>query len=139
MLSYDASGTIAFKNVYADDPRGGWHKPTNSPMPLTVAKAVDESALHEECGSEPISVDELMANARLIAAAPELYETGRKLCSEVAGILSNYEYGLRELMGNTNFAVLKHHYENARAALAKVSPQDVQPNCPSQDQSEDRR
>ncbi len=69
MVSYDASGTIPFKNVYADDRRGGWHKPTNSPLPLTIAKVVDESALFEESGGLPISIDELFDNAAFIAHA----------------------------------------------------------------------
>lgn len=69
MMSYDASGTVAFKNIYVDDPRGGVH-PLGEALPLTVAKAVDESALFY--GATALSDEEVHANARFIAASANL-------------------------------------------------------------------
>lgn len=60
------------------------------------------------------------ANARLIAASPALFETETKLCNEVSGALDLYEEGLRALMGNTNYNVLKLRCEEARSALAQA-------------------
>ncbi len=71
-MSYDASGLVGFKNIYTDDPRGGVH--LGEPLPLTVAKAVDESALFADAGAQALSDEEIHANAALIAAAPDLYE-----------------------------------------------------------------
>lgn len=58
------------------------------------------------------------ANARLIAAAPDLYESGEKLCNEIAAIIGICE--LRPLVGNTNFQVLVERWENLKAAIARV-------------------
>lgn len=124
MLSYDASGTIPFKNIYADDPRGGTHKPTNRALPLTVAKAVDESALYEESGAQPISVDELLANAALIGAAPEIYEA-------LAGMVAIEEI-VERLHKDRGHPYAHVWLDRARAALAKACPT---PATTAEDQS----
>ena len=61
-----------FKNIYAKDARGGFHKPTKTPLGLTVARAViDPTGAENEL---LLTEGELFANARLIAAAPSLLE-----------------------------------------------------------------
>lgn len=59
------------------------------------------------------------ANARLIAAAPELYDALTKLGNEVSALIGNYEPMLSEMIGNTNAAVLHQRLLEARAALQK--------------------
>lgn len=49
------------KSVYVDDSRGGFHHVTGARLPLTVAEAFGDTR------------EEVMANARLIAAAPALF------------------------------------------------------------------
>jgi hypothetical protein len=58
------------------------------------------------------------ANARLIASAPELLEDAKKLVNEISGVMGAYEF--RELIGNTNFAVLQERWEQMRATIAKA-------------------
>jgi hypothetical protein len=47
----------------------------------------------------------------------ELRTASEKLYNEVCGLVASYEDGLRELMGNTNYAVLLYHANALRAAL----------------------
>lgn len=47
-----------------------------------------------------------------------------KLTNEIRGWLSAYEQDLRATVGNTNFAVMGHHVENAVAALAEAKTTD---------------
>ncbi len=86
------------------------------------------------CADRPSSHATIRANAALIAAAPDLYETERKLCNEVAGIIETWEHALRGVMGNTNFNVLKLRYDEARAALLRASPTE-EPALPPQAQA----
>lgn len=58
-------------------------------------------------------------NARLIAAAPDLYEKGRKLAAEV-GALRAFEAEIREAIGNTNWSVLMDRLAGMDAAIAKA-------------------
>jgi len=67
MMSSCGGCDMTFKNIYVDDPRGGVHKPTNSPLGLTVAKAVSELIGAESEIAMPD--EEVFANAALIAAA----------------------------------------------------------------------
>jgi hypothetical protein len=60
------------------------------------------------------------ANARLIAAAPELYEALRKLRAEVGATLSLSEAAIAEAAGVTNLRCLTARCEEADAILAKV-------------------
>ena len=64
--------------------------------------------------------DQWEANARLIAAAPELYEALSKLANEVAAICSLAEAAIRESAGNTNYSVLWERQARATLALAKA-------------------
>lgn len=50
------------KTIYTDDDRGGFHHATGTRLPLDVGEAFAPEA------------DECLANAHLIAAAPDLYE-----------------------------------------------------------------
>jgi hypothetical protein len=63
---------------------------------------------------------ETAANARLIAAAPELYEALSKLANEVAGICELAEAAIREGAGHTNYSVLWQRQAEATLALAKA-------------------
>jgi len=67
MMSSCGGCDMTFKNIYVDDPRGGVHKPTNSPLGLTVAKAVSELIGAESEIAMPD--EEVFSNAALIAAA----------------------------------------------------------------------
>ena len=58
------------------------------------------------------------ANARLIAAAPELLDDAKKLVNEVSGMMGAPE--LRALVGNTNFAVLQERWEKMRETIDKA-------------------
>ncbi len=75
-----------------------------------------------DCGvyGSPIGELEKLANARLIAAAPELFEALRKLRNEVGGTLGTYEEGMRQLMGNTNYNVLVLRCEEAKVPLSRA-------------------
>lgn len=62
MDSYDGLSGELFKSVYADDPRAGTH--LSEDLPLVIARLPGNI----------LERDELIANARLIAASPSLYE-----------------------------------------------------------------
>ena len=108
MMSYDASGTIAFKNIYADDPRGGTSR--GKPLSVTVAKAVEESALYAGVGARPLSGEEIIANARLIAAAPDLLAAAQKVLSHKRG--------------EDDWLILAVHCRDLEAAIAKATGAD---------------
>lgn len=63
------------------------------------------------------------ANANLMAAAPTLLLELSRLSAEVGPLLTHYSDGLRELIGNTNFAVLKQKLKEAEEAIAKAEGQ----------------
>lgn len=62
-------------------------------------------------------IEQFKANARLIAAAPDMYEALKKLKSEAIGFL---EYADQATHGVTNMRVLQHYIDNAITALAKA-------------------
>lgn len=59
------------------------------------------------------------ANARLIAAAPEMLEALRKLAAEVGGLRA-FEAEMRAELGNTNWSVLMKRLADADATIAKA-------------------
>lgn len=61
--------------------------------------------------------DEQWANARLIAAAPDLYAALSRLANEASGFLSMAD---EQTHGHTNIAVLRQRIDEARAVLAKA-------------------
>ncbi|NTG00063.1 hypothetical protein G6L30_08005 [Agrobacterium rhizogenes] len=63
--------------------------------------------------------EESHANARLIAAALDLHEQGRKLAAEV-GALRAFEHDIRVAIGNTNWSVLIDRLVGMDAAIAKA-------------------
>ena len=63
---------------------------------------------------------DVAANARLIAAAPELFEALNSLAGSVGG-LEIAEEAIRAAIGNTNWSVLQTHLDAARAALSKAT------------------
>lgn len=71
-----------------------------------------------------IGLRESLANARLIVRAvnahDELLAACKRLTREVGGMVTHYESGLRELMSNTNYAVLKQGVKEAEAAIARA-------------------
>ncbi len=60
-----------------------------------------------------------LANVPLLIAAPDLLEALRKIANEVDS-LEFAEAGIREVIGNTNWAVLRDRVGIARAAIAKA-------------------
>lgn len=56
----------------------------------------------------------------LIAAAPELVEALERLTKEIEGLLGYAESTLRQVVGHTNVAVMKHHLQAATETLAKA-------------------
>ena len=106
MISEDPCG-VRFKAIYADDPRGGIHRPTGEPLPLAVARAIDDRNLIDE-QTDGIDADELLANARLISAAPDLAEAVERFLSE-----------WRAERGHATFAMIEAMEEMERA-LAKA-------------------
>ncbi|MFN6952496.1 MAG: hypothetical protein ACK4NE_07870 [Albidovulum sp.] len=61
------------------------------------------------------------ANARLIAAAPDMLETEQKLAAEVGGLRA-FEQEIRAAIGNTNWSLLMQRLAEANAAIAKATP-----------------
>jgi hypothetical protein len=66
-----------------------------------------------------VDIAEMEANARLIATAPEMHKTGRKLANEVGGIKA-FEHEVRAIIGNTNWSVLMQRLAEADAVLSKA-------------------
>lgn len=64
--------------------------------------------------------NELLANARLIAAAPDLLLALIQLTNEISGNWGMDEAGLREVLGNTNYQVTLEKMEAGRAVIAKA-------------------
>ena len=68
----------------------------------------------------PETEEEAEANANLIATAPELVEVLERLTKEVEGLLGYAESTLRQVVGHTNVAVMKHHLQAATETLTKA-------------------
>lgn len=58
-------------------------------------------------------------NARLIAAAPDMLDTERRLAAEVGGLRA-FEHEIRAAIGNTNWTLLMQRLAEADAAIAKA-------------------
>lgn len=69
--------------------------------------------------------DEGVANAHLIAAAPDLYEALEKLCIELNG-LEAFEEEVRFAIGNTIWAVIQSKIQDATAAILKARGETVE-------------
>lgn len=63
---------------------------------------------------------EQSANARLIAAAPDMLDTERRLAAEVGGLRA-FEHEIRAAIGNTSWALLMQRLAEADAAIAKAT------------------
>ncbi len=61
-----------------------------------------------------------LANAHLIAAAPDLYAELDGLAKEIWGAWTAAEADIRSALGNTNYNVVKRRLEQAQIALAKA-------------------
>lgn len=96
---------------------GPWHAKTNHFImatekdPKVIAEIVDDPAFPD--GTQT-------ANARLIAAAPELLAALKKVLAEINACLGIGEHGIREAVGSTNLAVLAVRCQQADAAIAKA-------------------
>ncbi len=64
--------------------------------------------------------EESEANARLIAAAPDLVSALTALSHEMAGTLTAFQMAMREAVGNTNYNILVDRVDRANAALSKA-------------------
>jgi hypothetical protein len=64
--------------------------------------------------------DELLANARLVAAAPVLLDALVSLTNSASG-LSFRETAIETIVGLTNWRVLQQHIDDARAAITKAT------------------
>lgn len=62
---------------------------------------------------------EVKANARLVAASPELYEA-LEAADEALAQFTAFEDDARYIMGNTNFAIVQERRKQIRAALSKA-------------------
>ena len=62
-----------------------------------------------------------MANALLIALAPDLLSALIKLSNEVLGSMHLAEEAIRQDIGNTNYNLLIQRAEEARAVVAKAT------------------
>ncbi|MBB5663221.1 hypothetical protein GGE68_001397 [Rhizobium leguminosarum] len=60
-----------------------------------------------------------LADAKLIAAAPELHAAARKIAAEVGG-LKAFEADIRAVIGNTNWSVLLRRLKDVDDAIAKA-------------------
>lgn len=79
-----------------------------------------EIALAQATYGDPLNGQpERTANAHLIAAAPELKQALINLKAEVRGLMFVRD-ALREIIGNTNLAVLDERVAEAEAAIAKA-------------------
>lgn len=72
-----------------------------------------------EGGNDAPVLSEAKANAHLIAAAPEMFDSERKLANEVGGLRA-FEDEIRAVIGNTNWSVLMQRADEALAVLAKA-------------------
>jgi hypothetical protein len=89
--SFDASTGQPFSSVYADDKRGGRH--LGHALPLTIALVQGEN----------IGRGEEKANARLISAAPELFDLAQAII----------ERGPGATIGDSLFDSTKNHVAKA--------------------------
>lgn len=63
--------------------------------------------------------ERVLADAHLIAAAPDLLKSESKLAAEVGG-LKAFEDEVRAVIGNTNWNVLMQRLDESYAAIAKA-------------------
>lgn len=101
MQSYDGLTGEPFTNIYHDILSDGKHHLTGERLPLVIGRAVGGNN---------------KANARLIAAAPDLLAALEWLAREVRASAPM----MRECIGNTNLNALMLREEQARAAIAKA-------------------
>jgi len=73
-----------------------------------------------EVYSDDCDPDEALANARLIAAAPDMLAALKSADHALTQFVA-FELDAREIMGNTNFEIVKCERERARAAIAKAT------------------
>lgn len=72
-------------------------------------------------GEGPADAEEIEANAHLIAAAPTMLEA-LIAADEALAQFTAFETDAREIMGNTNFEIVKQRREQVRAAISKAIP-----------------
>jgi hypothetical protein len=104
----------------------------HSPAPWMMSDPNrDEQAIGVTCSDEAQLVvadvyhdvlpkDVALANARLIAAAPDLLVALKFLTAEVSGLFGIAGEEIRAVVGNTNVACVLRRRDEAAAAIAKA-------------------
>lgn len=87
--------------------------------PSGKGKVVDRAGF-SICNTTAGPYSEQCANARLMAAAPDLLKALQGLSADVEGMLGLAQDVLRAEIGNTNVAVLYHWLKQANAAISKA-------------------
>ncbi len=100
----------------------------HAPGPWSFRGVRDASHRCVEAGPNLIASDiPSEADARLIAAAPDLKRELLKLRNEVDGLIANFDDELRDVLGDASLDVLTERLTAASAALAKAT----QPSAPA--------
>lgn len=98
---------------------GTWEINTEAGRPYREVFSGDQ--LICDCGVG--GVEEVEANTRLIAAAPELLQALIHLSNEVFASTGMAEINLRRVLGSTNFNCLLQRASEARLAISKAEGQ----------------
>jgi 3D (Asp-Asp-Asp) domain-containing protein len=98
---------------------GPWIINDENPRRLKVECSAYEDETPGICGAHSKEWPLTRDDARLISKAPELLMALIKLSNEASGWFG-YEPEMRQIAGNTNFAVLKQRVDEARAIIAEA-------------------